>query len=73
MKLGDYKGLGIEKDDTAVTDEDVQNELKTLQERQAELVVKKKALLKKETQLFLISKDLLTVKHSKAEKLRTTL
>ncbi|MDQ9147879.1 trigger factor [Bacillus velezensis] len=40
VKLGDYKGLGIEKDDTAVTDEDVQNELKALQERQAELAVK---------------------------------
>ena len=40
VKLGEYKGLGIEKDDTAVTDEDVQNELKSLQERQAELVVK---------------------------------
>ncbi len=40
MKLGEYKGLGIEKDDTTVTDEDVQNELKALQERQAELVVK---------------------------------
>ncbi|MGV4319416.1 trigger factor [Bacillus mojavensis] len=40
VKLGEYKGLGIEKDDTAVTDEDVQNELKALQERQAELVVK---------------------------------
>ncbi|QPV76487.1 trigger factor [Bacillus velezensis] len=40
VKLGDYKGLGIEKDDTAVTDEDVKNELKALQERQAELVVK---------------------------------
>lgn len=40
VKLGEYKGLGIEKDDTTVTDEDVQNELKTLQERQAELVVK---------------------------------
>lgn len=40
VKLGDYKGLGIEKDDTAVTAEDVQNELKALQERQAELVVK---------------------------------
>ncbi|MGG1247551.1 trigger factor [Bacillus spizizenii] len=40
VKLGDYKGLGVEKDDTAVTDEDVQNELKALQERQAELVVK---------------------------------
>ncbi|OIR62314.1 trigger factor [Bacillus sp. FMQ74] len=40
VKLGDYKSLGIEKDDTTVTDEDVQNELKALQERQAELVVK---------------------------------
>ncbi|QNH41147.1 trigger factor [Bacillus sp. PAMC26543] len=40
VKLGEYKGLGVEKDDTAVTDEDVQNELKGLQERQAELVVK---------------------------------
>ncbi|MDN5386469.1 MULTISPECIES: trigger factor [Bacillus] len=40
VKLGEYKALGIEKDDTAVTDEDVQNELKSLQERQAELVVK---------------------------------
>ncbi|CAF1733664.1 Trigger factor [Bacillus subtilis] len=40
VKLGEYKGLGIEKDNTAVTDEDVQNELKALQERQAELVVK---------------------------------
>ncbi|MCI4137919.1 trigger factor [Bacillus vallismortis] len=40
VKLGEYKGLGIEKDDATVTDEDVQNELKALQERQAELVVK---------------------------------
>ncbi|MEC1540572.1 trigger factor [Bacillus subtilis] len=40
VRLGEYKGLGIEKDDTTVTDEDVQNELKALQERQAELVVK---------------------------------
>lgn len=40
VKLGEYKSMGIEKDDTTVTDEDVQNELKALQERQAELVVK---------------------------------
>ncbi|MBM7584868.1 trigger factor [Bacillus pakistanensis] len=40
VKLGDYKGLEVEKVDTVVTDEDVQNELKTLQERQAELAVK---------------------------------
>lgn len=40
VKLGDYKGLGVEKEDTTVTDEDVENELKQLQERHAELVVK---------------------------------
>ncbi|HBZ09593.1 MAG TPA: trigger factor [Bacillus bacterium] len=40
VKLGDYKGLEGEEIDTEVTDEDVENELKTLQERQAELVVK---------------------------------
>ncbi|MGG2095245.1 trigger factor [Bacillus sp. S13(2024)] len=40
VKLGEYKGLTVEKVDTTVTDEDVENELKSLQERQAELVVK---------------------------------
>ncbi|MTH52942.1 trigger factor [Bacillus mangrovi] len=40
VKLGEYKGLEVEKDDAQVTDEDVDNELKQLQERQAELVVK---------------------------------
>ncbi|ONK23794.1 trigger factor [Bacillus sp. VT-16-64] len=40
VKLGDYKGLDVEKMDTEVTDEDVENELKMLQERQAELVIK---------------------------------
>ncbi|WP_028402964.1 trigger factor [Ectobacillus panaciterrae] len=40
VKLGEYKGLEVEKTDAAVTDEDVDNELKALQERQAELVVK---------------------------------
>ncbi|MEC1289893.1 trigger factor [Bacillus mojavensis] len=45
VKLGEYKGLGVEKDDTAVTDEDVQNELKALQERQAELVVKEEGAI----------------------------
>ncbi|MBM7713478.1 trigger factor [Siminovitchia sp. FSL H7-0308] len=40
VKLGDYKGLEVEKMDTEVTDEDVENELKMLQERQAELVIK---------------------------------
>ncbi|WP_040207748.1 trigger factor [Neobacillus jeddahensis] len=40
VKLGDYKGLEVEELEVAVTDEDVANELKTMQERQAELVVK---------------------------------
>ncbi|NUK30749.1 trigger factor [Parageobacillus sp. VR-IP] len=40
VKLGQYKGLEVEKMDTAVTDEDVENELKRLQENYAELVVK---------------------------------
>ncbi|OKO97164.1 Cell division trigger factor [Geobacillus proteiniphilus] len=40
VKLGQYKGLEVEKMDTTVTDEDVENELKRLQEDYAELVVK---------------------------------
>ena len=40
VKLGEYKGLEAEKVETEVTEEDVAAELKTLQERQAELVVK---------------------------------
>lgn len=39
VQLGEYKGLEVEELDTTVTDEDVENELKALQERQAELVV----------------------------------
>jgi trigger factor len=40
VKLGQYKGLEVERMDTTVTDEDVENELKRLQENYAELVVK---------------------------------
>jgi trigger factor len=40
VNLGEYKGLNVEKDDTTVTDEDVDNELKARQNRLAELVVK---------------------------------
>ncbi|UOR12143.1 trigger factor [Halobacillus amylolyticus] len=40
VKLGEYKGLEVEELSTEVTDEDVENELKQLQEKQAELVVK---------------------------------
>ncbi|HZG73901.1 MAG TPA: trigger factor, partial [Chondromyces sp.] len=40
VKLGEYKGLEVEQLSTEVTDEDVENELKSLQERHAELVVK---------------------------------
>ncbi|KPN15830.1 trigger factor [Bacillus australimaris] len=45
VKLGDYKGLNVEKDDTVVTDEDVQEELKGMQNRQAELVVKEEGAI----------------------------
>jgi trigger factor len=40
VKLGEYKDLEVEKVETEVTDEDVQKELTSLQEQQAELVVK---------------------------------
>jgi trigger factor len=40
VKLGEYKGIEVEKFNTTVTDEDVDNEIKGLQEKQAELVVK---------------------------------
>ncbi|MBN8208504.1 trigger factor [Bacillus sp. NTK071] len=39
VKLGEYKGLEVEEQDTNVTDEEVEAELKALQEKQAELVV----------------------------------
>jgi trigger factor len=45
VTLGEYKGLEVEELDTNVTDEDVANELKTLQERQAELVVKEEGTI----------------------------
>ncbi|MBO0994106.1 trigger factor [Bacillus sp. SD088] len=40
VKLGEYKGLEAEILDESVSDDDVEEEVKTLQERQAELVVK---------------------------------
>lgn len=40
VKLGEYKGIEVEAFDTSVTDEDVNNEIKALQERHAEIVVK---------------------------------
>ncbi|RSD23341.1 trigger factor [Mesobacillus subterraneus] len=40
VKLGEYKGLEVEAFDTNVTDEEVDNEVKSMQEKQAELVVK---------------------------------
>ncbi|MBC2329392.1 trigger factor [Listeria swaminathanii] len=43
VKLGDYKGLEIEKRETTLTTEELEAELKQLQERQAELVVKEEA------------------------------
>ncbi|MGG2900320.1 trigger factor [Listeria monocytogenes] len=43
VKLGDYKGLEVEKRETELTTEELEAELKQLQERQAELVVKEYA------------------------------
>ncbi|SHG38062.1 trigger factor [Ornithinibacillus halophilus] len=40
VTLGDYKGLEVEEQDVTVTDEDVEEEIKQLQERHAELIVK---------------------------------
>ncbi|WP_062199009.1 trigger factor [Massilibacterium senegalense] len=40
VKLGEYTGLEVEEKDVTVTDEDVEAELKALQQRFAELVVK---------------------------------
>ncbi|RFU65908.1 trigger factor [Peribacillus glennii] len=40
VKLGEYKGLEVEEFDNEVTDEDVENELKSQLERHAELVIR---------------------------------
>ena len=40
VKLGEYKGLEVEDETAAVTDEDLEQEMKSLQESQAELVLK---------------------------------
>ncbi len=40
VKLGEYKGLEVEEESVEVTEEDVENEMKALQESQAELVLK---------------------------------
>ncbi|MFD2728716.1 trigger factor [Enterococcus camelliae] len=43
VKLGEYKNLTVAKQDRDVTEEDVENRLKTVQEQQAELVLKDEA------------------------------
>ncbi|GAA0456701.1 trigger factor [Alkalibacillus silvisoli] len=40
VELGEYKGLEVEEQETTVSDEEVEEELSSLQEKQAELVVK---------------------------------
>jgi trigger factor len=40
VKLGQYKGLEVEEKETDVTEEDVEGEIKRLQEQHAELVIK---------------------------------
>ena len=39
VKLGDYKGLDAKKEETKVTDEQIQDQLKNIAEQQAEMVV----------------------------------
>ena len=38
VKLGDYKGLNVPKNEVSITDEDVEKQLKTFQDRQGKLV-----------------------------------
>ncbi len=45
VKLGEYKNLEVEQLDANVTDEDVESEIKKLQERNAELVVKEEGTI----------------------------
>ncbi|MCF6408689.1 trigger factor [Pseudalkalibacillus salsuginis] len=47
VKLGEYKGLEVEKQNTEVTDEDVQEELTSLQKKHAELAVKEEGKVEK--------------------------
>ncbi|WP_408007117.1 trigger factor [Pseudalkalibacillus sp. A8] len=47
VKLGEYKGLEVEKQDSEVTDEDVQEELTALQKKHAELAVKEEGKVEK--------------------------
>src|SRR5690625_4347145 len=45
VKLGEYKGLEVEEESVEVTDEDVDNEMKALQESHAELVLKEEGTI----------------------------
>ncbi|NLP00838.1 MAG: trigger factor [Clostridiaceae bacterium] len=38
VELGEYKGLSVKKDEVVVTDEDIENELKKVQERNSKLI-----------------------------------
>jgi trigger factor len=49
VTLGDYKGLEVKKQDTEVTDEEIEEQLKDQQQRFAELVVKEDAIVEGDT------------------------
>ncbi|WP_313469663.1 trigger factor [Carnobacterium sp.] len=49
VKLGEYKGLTVEKQDREVTDADVEANLETKREQQAELVLKEEAAVEGDT------------------------
>lgn len=49
VTLGDYKGLEVKKQDTEVTDAEIEEQLKDQQQRFAELVVKEDAIVEGDT------------------------
>ncbi len=45
VKLGEYKGLEVEEESVEVTEEDIEKEMETLQQSQAELVLKEEGAI----------------------------
>ena len=73
VTLGEYKGLEVDKVSTRVTQKEVDAKIQEEAGKNARTVTVEDVRLKTEMKLFLILKDLLTEKHSRAEKERTIL
>ena len=71
--LGKYKGVEIEKIDTAVTDEEVEEELKREQEKNASIKEITDRAVETATRSTSILRALSTAKHSKAARARIIL